>query len=150
MAANANLKRQTLVVLSILLLLAVTWQAAPTAEARLSSCGGDPKFQLSNNKNLTVTETIYTDRTNVKSVTYSVHLPAGVTVNRVIKSDTGLAPQEVVRLYSDNPANTYTVDLVVQVSTAAVPVNADLKVGGTKATGSGTTGQHLAMTVYAK
>jgi hypothetical protein len=148
MAANANLKRQTLVVLSILLmLLAVTLQAAPTAEARLGSCHGDPRVMLSNGKTLVVAETINTVKSNLKSITYSFHLPAGVGVIRIIRSDTGLRAAEAFNIYYDAPANTYGTDLVVGIASGAVDVSTTMSIKKLSSTVSGKTGQHILITL---
>lgn len=125
--------------------------ALPTmqASAALRSCRTDPIFKMSNGDSLAVTVDIAADATNVRNVTYLLHVPAGVTVTKVTFTAGGLGTKEMYKVYQDSPAKTYTTDTVVTVqNTGAVTAAATTRLNATYAvTVSGLTGQHLLATV---
>src|SRR5688572_14739040 len=63
---------------------------ATQASAALATCRTDPIFRLSNGDIVTVTLAIGTAEANVKSVTYILHVPAGVTVKQVTYTAGGI------------------------------------------------------------
>ena len=71
-------------VLTVLVTMLVLFLPAQTASAVLDPCRGDPIFSLSNNTTLTVDVTIGTSESKVQKVIYTLHLPAGVSVNSVV------------------------------------------------------------------
>ena len=142
---------RTLALTSMLLLaLVVSFQTPTPTYARIVSCKGDPKVTLSNGKTIVVAETISTDASNLKSVVYSFHLPAGVAITKIVKSDTGISAREVYNFYYDAPANTYGTDLGVLITGPAVAVSANMSIGNASTSASGQTGQHLIMKLVVK
>lgn len=83
------------------------------ASAALRKCRTDPIFMLSNGDKLTVTLDVYTAKSNIKSVVYILHVPAGVTVKRVVYTARGLGSRETYLVVQDRPEKTYTTDTVV-------------------------------------
>ena len=119
------------------------------ASAALVHCRTDPIFKLSNGDVTNVTLDISTDATNVRNVTYSLHVPAGVTVTQVTYTAGGMGTKEMYKVYQDSPAKTYTADVVVTTqNTGSIPVIATVRLNSTNAKSvSGTSGQHLVVTV---
>jgi hypothetical protein len=133
------------ILLVILLALPVT-----QASAALVRCRVDPIFVLSNGDVVTITVDIGTDPVKVRNVTYTLHIPAGVTVTQVAHTARGLGIKEIYNVYQDSPAGTYTTDTVITTLDAAhtVPVIAYTRLNGvyTKSA-SGYNGQHLVVTI---
>lgn len=101
----------------VLLIIALVIAVVPTmqASAGLVICRTDPIFLLSNGDILTVTLNIGTDVSNIREITYVLHVPAGVTVKHVTYTAGGLGTEETFEVYQDSPANTYTTDTMVTV-----------------------------------
>jgi hypothetical protein len=133
------------------LIIAVMLFALPATEASaaLVSCRTDPIFRLSNGDIVTVTLEIGTAEANVKSVTYILHVPAGVTVKQVTYTAGGIGKKETYKVYQDSPAKTYTTDTVLTTqNVGVVPVTVYTRLNGvyTKSA-SGYSGQHLIVTL---
>jgi hypothetical protein len=135
-----------------LFILAAIILVLPTsqASAALARCRTDPIFRLSNGDIVTVTLDLSTAEANVRSVVYTLYVPAGVTVKQVIYTDGGLGKKETYRVYQNSPAKTYTTDTVVTTVNTAGLVNviAYTRLNGiyTKSA-SGYNGQHLIVTI---
>ncbi len=101
------------------------------ALAALVKCRTDPIFFLSNGDMLTVTLDISADMSNIRNVSYIVHVPAGVTIKKVIYTPGGLGTDETYKLYQDSPSKTYTTDTVITTqNTGSVPVVATTTLNG--------------------
>ena len=132
------------VLVAIMLLLPTT-----NVSAALVRCRTDPIFVLSNGDMVSVILDISTTSTNVRNISYILHVPAGVTVKRVAYTNINLRIPESYQVYQDSPAKTYTVDTVVttqNTGSVAVTVFARINTGITKSV-SGFNGQHLFMTL---
>jgi hypothetical protein len=145
------MKKNTHFVQIFIFFLALIMLALPTmqASAILVRCRTDPIFKLSNGDVINVTLDISTADTDVRNVTYIVHVPAGVTVSKVTYTAGGIGTKEMYKVYQDSPAKTYTTDTVVTTqNTGSVAVIATTKLNATYAkSASGYTGQHLIVTV---
>ncbi len=134
----------------LFILMAVVF-VLPTmqASAALSKCRSDPIFKLSNGDAVNVTLDISADATNVRNVTYIIHVPAGVIVTQVTYTAGGMGTKEMYKVYQDSPAKTYTTDSVVTTqNTGSVAVTATTKLDATYIkSASGYNGQHLIVTV---
>lgn len=119
--------------------------------AGLVRCRTDPIFRLSNGDILTVTLDIGTAEANVRSVIYTLYVPAGVTVKQVVYTDGGIGEEESYQVYENSPANTYTTDTVVTTLDLAglVDVTAYTRLNGvnTVVSASGYNSQHLIATI---
>ena len=134
-----------LFILTAIILVLPTSQAS----AALVGCRTDPIFRLSNGDILTVTMEIGTAEANVKSVTYILHVPAGVTVKQVTYTAGGIGKKEIYKVYQDSPLKTYTTDTVLTTqNVGVVPVTVYTRLNGvyTKSA-SGYSGQHLIITI---
>src|SRR5688572_8512834 len=87
------------VLLTIMLLLPTT-----NASAALVRCRTDPIFVLSNGDMVSVILDIGTTSTNVRNISYILHVPAGVTVKRVAYTNINLRLPESYKVYQDSPA----------------------------------------------
>jgi hypothetical protein len=141
-------KVNRLVQLFVLLVLMLAFSST-SASAAMVRCRTDPIFRLSNGDIVTITLEIGTDAANVGSVTYLLHVPAGVTVKQVVYTDGGIGRKETYKVYQDSPAKTYTTDTVIttpKVGMVAVTAYSRLNGVTTKAA-SGYSGQHLIVTL---
>lgn len=120
------------------------------ASAGLARCRTDPIFRLSNGDILTVTLDIGTAEANVRSVVYTLYVPAGVTVKQVVYTDGGIGKRETYKVYQTSPAKTYTTDTVVTIvnSAGVVDVIAYTRLNGVDTkSASGYNSQHLIVTI---
>ena len=131
---------QLFAILGILLVLTVT-----PASAALARCRVDPIFILSNGDSVAVTSDVFTDPSKISYITYTLHVPAGVTVKQVIHTARGLGIKEVYKVYQDSPAGVYTTDTVVTTSSLTkVAVTVYTRLNGLAVRiVSGYNGQHL-------
>jgi hypothetical protein len=133
----------------LILMAAVLALPIIQASAALLHCRTDPIFKLSNGDVVNVTLDISTDAINVRNVTYTLHVPAGVAVKQVIYTAGGIGTKEMYKVYQDSPNKTYTADIVVTTqNTGSIPVTATVRLNSIYAQSvSGTNGQHLVVTV---
>jgi hypothetical protein len=122
---------------------------ATSASAALMKCRTDPIFHLSNGDQISVTPEIATDPANIRDIHYVLHVPAGVTVQKVTYTNTNLALRETYQVYQTAPARTYTTKtLVTMRTTLKVAVTVMTRLNGLSAKYvSGFTGQQLIVTV---
>jgi hypothetical protein len=136
------LNRFAFLVIAVLLLSIIP---NTRALAALRYCRTDPIFALSNGDKLTVTLDISTDEASIKSVTYILHVPAGVSVKSVVYTAGGLSAKETYKVFQDAAASSYSTDTLVMISgTTKVAVTATTRLNGTgDVVISGYSGQHL-------
>jgi len=143
-------KTARLLHLFILVGVMLTLTSTP-ASAALARCRVDPIFILSNGDSVAVTSEVFTDPSRISYITYTLHVPAGVTVKRVVHTALGLGVKEMYKVYQDSPAGTYTTNTVVTTSTLTptvdVIVYTRLNATPSKAV-SGYSGQALIATVH--
>lgn len=135
---------QLFAILGILLVLTAT-----PASAALARCRVDPIFILSNGDSFAVTSEVFTEPYRISYITYTLHVPAGVTVKQVVHTAQGLGIKEVYKVYQTSPAGVYTSDTVVTtsgLSRVAVTVYTRLNALPVR-TVYGYNGQHLIATV---
>jgi hypothetical protein len=145
MKKNAHFIQISIFILAMIMLVLPSMQAS----AILVRCRTDPIFKLSNGDTVTVTLDISTADTNVRNVTYIVHVPARVTVSKVTYTAGGIGTKEMYKVYQDSPAKTYTTDTVVTTqNTGSVAVIVTTKLNSTYVkSASGYNGQHLIVTI---
>jgi hypothetical protein len=131
---------QLFAIMGILLVLTAT-----PASAALARCRVDPIFILSNGDSVAVTSEVFTDPSRISYITYTLHVPPGVTVKQVIHTAQGLGIKEVYRVYQNSPAGVYSTDTVVTTSgLSKVAVIVYTRLNGLPVrTVSGYSGQHL-------
>jgi len=145
------MKKNTHFIQIFIFILAVIMLALPSTQASaiLVHCRTDPIFKLSNGDVINVALDISTADTNIRNVTYIVHVPAGVTVTKVTYTAGGIGTKEMYKVFQDSPAKTYTTDTVATTqNTGSVAVIATIKLNTIYIkSASGYNGQHLIVTV---
>jgi hypothetical protein len=91
------------------------------ASAQLTACRSDPVVFLSNNHKVQLTSTVNTAASNVTSVNYVLHAPAGSAVTSVTWTGGGI--KESLAFYPDAGKNTYTMSSRAQVQQGSVKVS---------------------------
>ena len=121
---------------------------APAAHAALARCSSDPIVYLSTGMKVDLTATLATDRSNVKRITYVLHVPAGAQVTRVVYTAGELGHKEAVTVL-DDATGPYTADSVAETYASSAAVDVKMSVldqsGGAKGedTAAGQTTQTL-------
>jgi hypothetical protein len=114
-------------------------------------CRTDPILQLSNGKAVTVLTTITDTAADVQTVTYTVHIPAGVSVVHSQYTSGALAGKESLTVFADAAAATYATTTVVTTGHTGIPVTATTSVTTTKSAVSssvgGLSGQALTVSI---
>ena len=95
---------------------------ARPAQAAFAVCRGDPIFWLSDGTFWRATIVIAADPAQVRQVAYDIHVPAGVTLTRVIYTGGALQDKELVRVIADAPPGIYRTDVTVQFWTGTTAV----------------------------
>jgi len=133
-----------------ILIVAALMATLPTmqASAALVKCRTDPIFQLSNGDKLTVILDISADAANVSTVTYVLHIPAGVNVTKVVYNGKKLGTEDY-KVYQDGIAKTYKTDVLVTTqNTGTVAIVATAKLNPNYiGSASGQTGTYLTVTI---
>lgn len=94
------------------------------ALATLGPCRSDPVVTLSNLKTLDLSATIYDASSDLRGVTYTMHVPRGVSALVVIGTDGLVGQVEHFKIVCDQPQGKYVV--TTEVSTGSnVSVTAD-------------------------
>jgi hypothetical protein len=85
----------------LLIGLLLSLLATGSASAAFKGCRGDPKVWLSNGVKLTMTASIAADASQVKMVTYTVHVPRGLKVEKIVYTGGALTDKERVVMVFD-------------------------------------------------
>lgn len=120
--------RQLLTIGALLLGVLLSLQGVEQAAAIVSGCRGDPKVWLSNGTKVTMTASIAADASQVKTVTYTLHAPRGVTVDKIVYTGGDLKDKERVIVLFDRVSGYQIVaraDLGTTV--ASVTINATVE-----------------------
>src|SRR5258706_15351804 len=79
--------------------------SAPVAQAALDGCRADPVIYLSDGSALDVTADISTSASNITSIAYTLHVPAGLhAILYLATPPLGFKGKEAFTLVSDAPA----------------------------------------------
>jgi hypothetical protein len=116
--------------------------------AALRSCRTDPILRFSDGTKLVVTSTIDTDKSNVISVIYTVHAPAGLALVKTVYTAGGLGGDENVVFINDQLPGVYEIDTMVTTQTAGVHVSTNSSLKTVDGTADGYSGDHLVVTLY--
>jgi hypothetical protein len=131
--------RQVLTIAGLLLGLLVSLQSAEQAAAIVRACRGDPIVWLSNGTKVTMTAQIAADASEVKLVTYTVHAPRDVSVDKVVYTGGALKDKERVVVVFDRVSG-YLIEARADLGTTAaqVTINARLERDARSATATST------------
>src|SRR6185312_13076841 len=96
------------------------------AHAALAACGSDPIVYLSNGATMSIQATIYDVGADIQHLTYTAHVPKGLTVTRVVYTkDPYAGNRETLTVYADQAAGVYIVSSLIQTKTAGIKVVAN-------------------------
>jgi hypothetical protein len=115
--------------------------------AALRICRTDPILTFSDGSKMTVTSTIDTDESNIASVVYSVHAPAGLGLDKTTYTAGGLGGREKVGFFADQPAGVFKVDTFVTLLVGSVPVSTTVDYQAFELIAGGTSGSHFVITL---
>ena len=107
-----------------LVLIAMSVIAVQSAHATLRACRADPIVWLSNGESVQMTTTIAADATDVRSITYTLHVPKGLLATRIVYTGGALSSKEEVVFVADMPAHQYSTDTIVSMRSKGVNVTA--------------------------
>ncbi len=135
--------------LTVALLIALCLVIAQVNAASMT-CRSDPIIFLSDGIKLQIGVTVETSLADLVSIQYQVHVPANVTMNRVIYTPQWARNKESVTIIADQPANRYMILTLVTTGTASVPTTINsMKFGNrdglTRQIVSGVSGQVIAV-----
>jgi len=101
------------------------------AQAAISGCRSDPAVTLSNGVQILLYEDISDTATDVTKITYTLHVPVGVTVTSI--SYSGAVPSKLQSLttVADENSGNYDGYTLVSTKTPNVPVAAYMSANGT-------------------
>jgi hypothetical protein len=103
----------------------------PTAaHAQIGGCRSDPTVTLSNLAVVDLSASINDSLSDVRSVTYVLHVPKGVFALATVKTDTLIGLTEHFQIVSDQPAGTYKTYTTVYTGASSVAVTANTVVLG--------------------
>lgn len=106
------------------LLLAAAALAPAGAHAQIGTCRSDPIITLSDLRVLDMSATIADSASDVKSVKYVLHGPAGVWIISLLPTPSLTMGVESFSYVADQPANTYVMDTTVTTGASRVSVTA--------------------------
>lgn len=104
-----------------------------------------PIVFLSDGHRVQLTTTTYDAQSDIKSVAYTVHVPAGVTVTRVLDTESPAnALLDTVQVYTDNAPGWYDASVTVSTRTPGISSTFDVRVPSVGAgSATGTSGSSL-------
>ncbi|MCZ7567307.1 MAG: hypothetical protein M5U01_01750 [Ardenticatenaceae bacterium] len=137
-------------VVAILLLLGLTPSSylLRTAQAVVIGCRADPIVYLSNGEQIRMTTNIDADASDVRSILYTIHVPTGVSVTRVVYTGGALAAKEAITFYDDQPPYHYATETLVRLQGKNVDVAARMAMRSLIQSVSGLSGQPLAVEIW--
>ena len=130
------------------LLAGLMLQAPYAAYAGFSGCRADPIIWLSNGYMGRVTTTVASNANYVENITYTVRVPEGVQLVKIVYTGGALRDKEVVEFFADQPAGSYSVDTVVTTPAPPVAVEATAIVGPFSHSVKGLSNERLRMEVH--
>lgn len=145
-----NKRRVSLALVMMLFAALGPLAATYPAEASFAVCRGDPILSLNNGLKVTFTVELDTSASNVLSVQYTVHAPAGVTLKQIKYPKDDLTGKESVVFVRDSPDTDFHVTTIALV--ASGPAATVLITGVNKkivVTATGLTGRPIAVTLTA-
>jgi hypothetical protein len=116
---------------------------AHPAAASIGFCRTDPMVKLSDGTMVRLKVEINDTADDVQQVSYTLHVPTGISVDKVHYAGP-LGSKENVEVLADDPANTYDTDTLVSTGTSGVGVTVSTDVSHVGAgSASGASGQDL-------
>jgi hypothetical protein len=126
--SNYLARQLAVIAVALLLMLATGSVASPRAHAGFTTCRSDPVVVLSNTATVDLQAAISDSTSDVRHVTYTLHVPAGLRVLAIVNTDGLIGLVETVNVYADDSRNTYDASTIVTTGQSAVPVTASAAV----------------------
>ena len=104
-----------------------------------------PIVFLSDGHRVHLTTTMYDAQSDITSVAYTVHVPAGVTVTRVLDTESPAnSALDTVKVYTDSAPGQYDASVTVSTKTPGIASTLDVQIPSVGAgSASGTSGSSL-------
>lgn len=102
--------------------------AAKQADAQISTSRTGPIVYLSDGEVINLAVAVSGNPSEVRSIVYTVHAPAGIAMTRVQYTGGDLSKKQSVQYFADNAANTYDSDTEVASSQDGMAVTATTQV----------------------
>ncbi|HEV3309721.1 MAG TPA: hypothetical protein VG815_04305 [Chloroflexota bacterium] len=114
-----------------------------SAQAAVGVCRSDPVVVLTNLRTMDISATVADSQSDLKSVSYTIHLPVGVRALLVVPTDGLVGQVEHFNSVSDQPANTYTVTTYAATGKTVPVTAAVLGVLSRSGSASGTSNENV-------
>ena len=136
-------ERLRLIAIICLIGLALWVPEAPPAAAAITVCRGDPIVWLSNGEIIQMTAQVAANAAEVHQVVYTLHVPRGTTVTRIVYDSGPLGKKERVVLVDDLLPKQYTTDTLVMTSRNGIAVTANANLDFLRASAFGWNNEHV-------
>jgi hypothetical protein len=149
MKITSMMRSKRILIAAGALALGVALNAIPgRAFAGYVICRTDPIVQLSNGNQINITASVSDTASDIQRLAYVVHVPAGLSVKKIVFTGGAVAYKEYVTVYADSAATKYSTATVVTTGRAGIQTSVQTSVQGTSgtatsATVAGTSGQTL-------
>lgn len=147
--SRTMLRRTALAAVALVAALFGTGQA----HAAYTACRSDPQLTLSNGVQITLYEDIYDLPSDITRISYTVHIPAGLSVKSIAYQGAVPANLQKVKISADQKQGNYAATTVVSTKTSGIAVSAFMDgtnngVRTVSASASGQSGQALTSALH--
>ena len=132
-----NTKKITLIAVLMISMLLIVSQVS----AAHIACRSDPIVFLSDGTRLQFNTEINTSLDDISSIRYEVHVPVGVSADRINYTPSWARAKELVVIVADQPAGSYRIVGVAMTGTPSVPMTVSAMMVSAKNGGQGSSRQ---------
>ena len=132
-----NTKKITLIAVLMISMLLIVSQVS----AAHIACRSDPIVFLSDGTRLQFNTEISTSLDDISSIRYEVHVPVGVSADRINYTPSWARAKELVVIVADQPAGSYRIVGVAMTGTPSVPMTVSAMMVSAKNGGQGSSRQ---------
>jgi hypothetical protein len=140
--------RFRLVTLTFLIGAALQAPAASPAAAAIVACRGDPIVWLSNGETIQIIAEVAASAAEVQEVVYTIHVPLGATMTRVVYDSGPLDRKESVALVDDLLPYHYTTDTLVMTYRNGIAITASTSMDMIRDSASGWNDEHITIALH--
>ena len=141
-------RRFRLIVMICLIGGALWLPAAPPAAAAIVACRGDPIVWLSSGEVIQIIAEVAASAAEVRQVVYTIHVPLGTTMTRVVYDSGPIGRKESVALVDDLLPYHYATDTLVMTYRNGIAVTASTSMGMLRDSASGLNDEHLLIALH--
>jgi hypothetical protein len=141
-------RRFHLIALVCLIGIALWPSVTPPAAAAIVACRGDPIVWLSSGETIQMTAQVAASAAEVRQVVYTLHVPVGAIITRVVYDSGPLGRKESVVLVDDLLPNHYATDTLVMTYRNGIAVTASTSMGMMRDSASGLNDEHVIVTLH--